>query len=140
MNKGEIMKLVYSAKELKNIDTAIPMEYCIGLDKIDSRIHCMNYNGDHGAFGKLENILEIAKERGVQIEELSKIQTLARAEGYNTAQDMLESEMFSSVVPGICQNKDCDYTTYVEPDCGSGHCEMCNTKTVQSALWMKGYI
>jgi hypothetical protein len=68
MNKGQMMKRVYTEKELRNIDSAIPIEYWKDKDNNpnykDPAIHVMNYN-DNGAFGKLENIEEIATERNI---------------------------------------------------------------------------
>lgn len=54
-----MMKKVYTEAELRNIDSAIPMDLWEG---IDTSIHVMNYNGN-GAFGKLENMESLLKER-----------------------------------------------------------------------------
>jgi len=70
----------------------------------------------------------------------SKLETLRRIEGYASVISMLETATYDGVCPGICVNKDCDYTTSVEPDQGAGHCENCNTKTVKSALMLAGII
>lgn len=132
-----MMKLVYSAKELRNIDVAIPKVYWDGKDKsiqVDTAIHVVNYN-EPNRMGKLENMEEIAKERGIDLEKgLSKAQQLARDFGYATELQLVEENMFSSVVPGICMMSDCDYTTDVEPDQDQGWCECCNMNSVQSIL------
>ena len=70
---------------------------------------------------------------------MSKLATLALIEG-TSIMEMLEQGTFDSVCPGICTNKDCDYTTEVEPDCRGGHCEECGTQTVRSALVLAGMI
>jgi hypothetical protein len=66
--------------------------------------------------------------------EASKLQTLAKSEGYYDPLDMLEDAVWDSVVPGICMNKDCDYTTGCEPDARENWCEVCQTNTVKSCL------
>jgi len=38
------------------------------------------------------------------------------------------------VVPGICMNPGCDYTTEVEPDQCAGWCEECSSPTVKSVI------
>jgi len=64
----------------------------------------------------------------------SKLEMLARIEGYGSVMDMYEASVRDCVVPGICTNADCDYTSGVEPDCSRGHCEWCDTQTVASCL------
>lgn len=69
MNKGQLMKLVYTEKELRNIDAGLPKEYWDGKNKdiqVDTYFHVMNYNHNR-PFGKLEDMREIAKERSVDI-------------------------------------------------------------------------
>jgi hypothetical protein len=51
-----------------------------------------------------------------------KLQALADSEGYDDADELLEANSSDSVVPGICTNPNCDYTTEVEPDQDRGHC------------------
>lgn len=70
----------------------------------------------------------------------SKLETLADIEGYADIMDLLEAVSTDSVCPGICMNKDCDYTAEVEPDSTSGWCEECSTQTVKSALILAGVI
>jgi len=68
MNKGQMMKLVYTEQELRNIDSAIPIEYWNKKNpeiQVDPAIHVMNYNGDNGCFGKLENMETVALERNI---------------------------------------------------------------------------
>lgn len=62
-----------------------------------------------------------------------KLQKLADIEGLSI-EELLEQNAFDSVVPGICTNHDCDYTTDVEPDQTQGWCEECNQGTVKSVL------
>lgn len=63
-----------------------------------------------------------------------KLHQLVELSGYDNQDEALEDWVFDSVASGICMNDDCDYITTVEPDCDSGHCELCNTQTVQSGL------
>jgi len=70
---------------------------------------------------------------------MSKLKDLARIEGM-TEEGLLEQATFDSVAKGICMNKDCNYTTEVEPDQSKGYCESCGTNTVQSCLVIAGMI
>jgi hypothetical protein len=70
---------------------------------------------------------------------MTKLETLAEIEGM-TVEELLDSSVCDSVVPGICKNKGCDYTTSVEPDQDKGYCEACGTQTVASALILAGII
>jgi hypothetical protein len=63
-----------------------------------------------------------------------KVNTVMEIEGFDDLDAFLEHCTFDSVVPGICINPGCDYSTSVEPDCRSGYCEECSTQTVQSPL------
>ena len=69
-----------------------------------------------------------------------KLQTLAEYEGYSDGYALLEERALDEVVPGICTNAGCDYTTDVEPDSRAGWCEECNTGTVASACILAGII
>ena len=53
MNKGDLMKLVYSQKELRNVDSAIPKEM---WDKVDTSIHVMDYN--ESSLGSIVNLYD----------------------------------------------------------------------------------
>lgn len=70
---------------------------------------------------------------------MNKLQQLEELEGVDLM-EMLEQGTFDSVCPGICVNKDCDYTVQVEPDCSNGYCEVCKTNTVKSACVLAGII
>lgn len=59
MNKGELMAMVYTEAELRNVDSAIPIEY---WNIIDTSIHVMDYN-NNGPFGKLVNLMDRLKEQ-----------------------------------------------------------------------------
>jgi hypothetical protein len=67
-----------------------------------------------------------------------KLMRIARDEGYPDVIDFLEDQAFDSVCMGICTNPGCDYTSHVEPDQAHGYCEMCDTRTVASALIVAG--
>lgn len=69
-----------------------------------------------------------------------KLQELAEIEGFGEPMDMLEANSTDSVVPGICMNDGCSYTTGVEPDCYNGWCENCNEGTVKSCMILAGVI
>ena len=69
MNKGQLMKLVYSEEELRNIDAGLPIEYWKGPNKLDNTYwYVMNYN-EPNRMGKLEDMRVIAKERNIVIPE-----------------------------------------------------------------------
>lgn len=68
-----------------------------------------------------------------------KLETLADAWGMSV-DELLEEWGLDSVVPGICTNEDCDYTTSYEPDQDAGWCDVCDTGTVASALILAGVI
>jgi hypothetical protein len=61
-------------------------------------------------------------------------------EGWEDELSFLEECVCDSIVPGICTNPDCDYTTSVEPDSQTGWCEECSTNTVSSALILANII
>lgn len=63
MNKGELMALCYTQQELRNVDSAIPIEY---WNIIDTSIHVMDYN-NNGPFGKLVNLLDRLKEQNKEV-------------------------------------------------------------------------
>ena len=68
-----------------------------------------------------------------------KLQSLATIEG-QTVEELLEVAFIDSVVPGICKEPECDYTTGVEPDSRGGWCENCGTGTVVSCMVLAGII
>lgn len=63
VSKRDLMKKVYTEDELGRIDTATPIHTWKEFPPND---HCMNYNAPF-TYGKLDNIEEIAKERGVKL-------------------------------------------------------------------------
>lgn len=63
-----------------------------------------------------------------------KLKTLAEIEGFSKVMEMLEEFAVDAVVPGICMNEGCEYSTGVEPDCENGICENCDENTVTSCL------
>ena len=71
--------------------------------------------------------------------EASKLDLLARDWGMKTS-ELVEEYALDEVVPGICMNPDCDYTTEVEPDQREGWCEECGTRSVQSGIVLAGLI
>jgi hypothetical protein len=70
----------------------------------------------------------------------AKLKRLAEVEGHNTTAELLARSTFDSVVLAICTNPDCDYTAEMEPDQGTGWCEMCESNTVASGLILAGFI
>lgn len=69
-----------------------------------------------------------------------KLEQLAHDFGYRDPLDMLEDFTFDSVMPAICMNEGCDYSTEMEPDQTHGWCENCDTNTVKSAAILMGVI
>lgn len=68
-----------------------------------------------------------------------KLETLAEQYGYS-AEELLEEYGLDSIVPGICMNPGCEFTTEYEPDQREGWCGACGTTTVRSALVLAGFI
>lgn len=66
--------------------------------------------------------------------------SLARLEGFDTLENLIEHVAFESVSPAICVNVGCSFTSKMEPDQDQGFCEICGTNTVQSALILAGLI
>jgi len=71
---------------------------------------------------------------------VTKLDTLTRDWGYATPTLMVEDYIFDGLMPAICQNHGCDYSTEYEPDQTRGWCEACNENTVVSAAIMLGVI
>lgn len=63
LNKGEMMKLLYTQEELRHIDSALPMHY---WKKLNTYWYVMNYN--HNRMGALEDMRVVALQRGVDLE------------------------------------------------------------------------
>jgi hypothetical protein len=68
-----------------------------------------------------------------------KLRQLAKAWGL-TVEELLAGWAHDSVVPGICMNEDCEYTTEYEPDQREGWCDACGTPTVTSGLVLAGVL
>lgn len=71
---------------------------------------------------------------------MKKLQDLIESEGFDDLEDFLDAYSFDSLVPGICLNPGCDYTTDVEPDQEQGWCELCETHTVCAGTRLAGVI
>jgi hypothetical protein len=71
---------------------------------------------------------------------MDKVQVLAESFGYSDSFECMDSAIFESIVPAICMNPNCDYTTELEPDSTRGFCECCQTNTVASILVLCGVI
>lgn len=69
-----------------------------------------------------------------------KLQRLAELEGFDDIDDLINHASVDSVVPAICINQGCEYTTEMEPDQDKGWCESCQTNSVQSCLVLLGII
>tara|TARA_R110000782_G_scaffold265508_1_gene359265 strand:- start:376 stop:591 length:216 start_codon:yes stop_codon:yes gene_type:complete len=67
-----------------------------------------------------------------------KLHTLSDDFGFHDPIDMLESYLWEGIMPAICMNKGCDYSTEYEPDQNKGWCECCSTNTVTSAAVLMG--
>jgi hypothetical protein len=71
--------------------------------------------------------------------EASKLDLLAETCGLSVT-SFIEEYALDDVVPGICMNPDCDYTSEVEPDQREGWCEECDTCSVRSGIVLAGLI
>lgn len=69
----------------------------------------------------------------------AKLARLAAQEGVHV-EELLGAVVYDSVSPAICVNRDCDYSTEMEPDQDAGWCEACGTNSLQSALVLAGLI
>lgn len=66
-----------------------------------------------------------------------KLIALMKDQGHPDHDDVtgfLAPFVMDSVVPGICMNEGCDYTTDCEPDATANWCECCDANSVCSAL------
>ena len=70
----------------------------------------------------------------------TKLDTLAKSEGYASVEDLLEGTITDSVSPAICTNAGCSYTCEMEPDQDRGYCDVCCTNSMESALVLAGII
>ncbi|HWM90305.1 MAG TPA: hypothetical protein VN493_06015 [Thermoanaerobaculia bacterium] len=71
--------------------------------------------------------------------EKEKLARLAEEYG-SSVEELLEDFALDSLVPGICMNAECDFTTEYEPDQRAGWCEHCGSQTVKSLLVLVGVI
>ncbi|HEX4961650.1 MAG TPA: hypothetical protein VF173_12475 [Thermoanaerobaculia bacterium] len=66
-------------------------------------------------------------------EDETKLRTLADQYAH-TVDELLIEWGLESLVPSICMNPDCEYTTEYEPDQRAGWCGACGTESVKSFL------
>lgn len=71
-------------------------------------------------------------------ERQAHLRALAEAEGFPSADAMLEASVIDSVAPAICVT--CGLTSEMEPDQERGYCEGCGQNTVVSAWILAGLI
>ena len=74
MTKGELMKLIYTADELKSIDPSLPLGWDVNFrddDRPDSYWFVMNYNDN--CFGCLEDMRLMANYKGVSSDEIEQL-------------------------------------------------------------------
>ena len=69
----------------------------------------------------------------------NKLKQLCQIEDVSL-ENLIENAVIMDDCKGICVNKDCNYTTEVEPDQDQGYCEICNTNTVKYCLVLAGII
>jgi hypothetical protein len=72
-------------------------------------------------------------------QEPSKLECLANCWGLSVT-ELIEEYGLDDVVPGICMNPGCEYTTEVEPDQREGWCGVCGTTSVRSGIVLAGLI
>lgn len=60
------------------------------------------------------------------------LDSLADDEGFDNPFDLCEAFIIDSIVPCICSNKDCGYTTELEGDSRNGYCEECESHSIIS--------
>ena len=79
------------------------------------------------------------KTREEANEEAKKLDALVLICGLTVA-SFIEEYALEGVVPGICMNRNCDFTADYEPDQREGWCEECGTGSVRSGLVLAGLI
>lgn len=62
------------------------------------------------------------------------LEVLASVEGCETPFDLLDRVIHDSIVPAICCNENCGYTTDLEPDSREGYCDECESHSMISAI------
>ena len=85
------------------------------------------------ADGSFEDVDQEELEAASEIFNQSKLKRLAELEGMSV-DDLLQKNITDCVVPSICMNPNCDYSTGMEPDQREGWCEMCDAMTMCSCL------
>jgi hypothetical protein len=70
----------------------------------------------------------------------AKLNILVDYEGFVDEEDFCEYFVIENIVPAICMNPGCDYTTEYEPDSEEGWCEICGTGSCESGLSLAGLI
>ncbi len=70
------------------------------------------------------------------------LEALAEVEGFDDPFDLVEANIIDSIVPCICSNGDCGYTTELEGDSRTGYCPECESHSLISCteLMMEGGI
>jgi len=71
---------------------------------------------------------------------MSKLRTLTEDWGYESTFSLVEDYIHEGLMPAICMNKGCDYSTEMEPDQDQGWCECCSTNSLSSAAILMGII
>lgn len=69
-----------------------------------------------------------------------KLTQLAEDFGFSDPTLMIQEYLFDGVMPAICMNEGCDYSTDLEPDQTAGWCECCGTPSMKSAAVLAGVI
>ena len=80
-----------------------------------------------------------ASQSAAQRPGVPKLDVLAEEWGFSVT-EFIEEYALDDVVPGICLNPGCEYTTEVEPDQRQGWCEICGTTSVRSGIALAGLI
>ena len=70
----------------------------------------------------------------------TKIEQLAQDCGYLSVVEMLEENLHKTMVPAICMEDGCNYSTDMEKDQTKGWCEICEKNNVQSCFEIEGLI
>jgi hypothetical protein len=71
---------------------------------------------------------------------MNKLDTLVSDWGFSNADELVENYLYDGLMPGICMNECCDYSTEYEPDQDAGWCEECGSHSVKSAAVLLGVI
>tara|TARA_R110002012_G_scaffold79187_1_gene201722 strand:+ start:930 stop:1181 length:252 start_codon:yes stop_codon:yes gene_type:complete len=83
--------------------------------------------------------MNILQQRVIE-RQAAKADLCAEHFGFPSAEECVEACIFDGVMPSICTNGACEYSTEYEPDQEHGFCEACGENTVVSIAVLQGVL